>query len=594
VPNALPTAVPAASRPWVCRDPDPELVRRLAHELQIEGLVASALASRGVTSPDEGRDFLEPKVEHLHDPFLLADMERAAQRLARAIREREAIVVYGDYDVDGLTSTALMVQFLRYLGAQPSVYVPNRATEGYSFTTGGVAHCRNEAARVVVSVDNGIASHEPVAELAAAGVDVIITDHHLPGEQLPPAFAVVNPRRADCDYPYKGLAGVGVAFKLACAVANRLSEGRRRSPEVARFLGEAMAWVALGTVADMMPLTGENRVLAARGLPAIPRSTSPGLQALCRVAGVTAEEFSAEDVAFKLAPRINAAGRLGRADIPLALLTAPDEASARPLAEELDRLNLRRRAADRELHAQAQELLAGQPAEGPIVLHQEDWPTGLLGLVAGRLLQQTGRPAVLISGRTAEESKGSGRSGEGFDLHAALQACREHLLTWGGHARAAGFSIRPAAVPAFREALRSAWRSQVGAGRPTAPLEYDGELPLAAVTPRLVGQLERLQPFGQGNGRPVLGAAGVTVLETRRMGADGTHLQLNLGQGPAALRVVAFGRGDLCERLPRGALLDVLLTPRLNRFRGRTSVEAELLDLRAAAGAPRTASGAGD
>ncbi|MBM3986234.1 MAG: single-stranded-DNA-specific exonuclease RecJ, partial [Planctomycetes bacterium] len=487
----MPSAVPAPSRPWVCRSPEPALIRHLAQELQVEHLVASALANRGVTSPDEGRDFLDPKVEHLHDPFLLADMERAAERLARAIRERESIVVYGDYDVDGLTSTALMVQFLRYLGAQPAVYVPNRATEGYSFTTGGVAHCLSAAARVVVSVDNGIASNEPVAELAAAGVDVIITDHHLPGAELPPAFAIVNPRRADCDYPYKGLAGVGVAFKLACAVANRLTEGKRRSPEVARFLGEAMAWVALGTVADMMPLTGENRVLAARGLPAIPRSTSPGLAALCRVAGVTAEEFSAEDVAFKLAPRINAAGRLGRADIPLALLIAPDEASARPLAEELDRLNRKRREADRDMLVQAQALLARQPSDGPIVLHQDDWPSGLLGLVAGRLVQQTGRPAVLISGRTAEESKGSGRSGEGFDLHAALQACREHLLSWGGHARAAGFSIRPAAVPAFCEALRAAWQAQVGPGRPVAPLEYDGELPLAAVTQRLVSQLER-------------------------------------------------------------------------------------------------------
>lgn len=557
-------------------------MRSLAAELDLEQAVAAALAARGLRDADAARAFLDPRVEHLHDPFLLADMERAAERLARALREREPIVVYGDYDVDGLTSTALMVQFLRYLGAQPAVYVPNRAYEGYSFTAGGVAHCLRAGARVVVSVDNGIASHEPVAELAAAGVDVIITDHHLPGDQLPPAFAVVNPRRRDCDYPYKSLAGVGVAFKLACAVANRLSEGRRRSPEMARFLGEAMAWVALGTVADMMPLTGENRVLAARGLPAIPRSTSPGLAALCRVAGVQADGFSAEDVAFKLAPRINAAGRLGRADIPLALLTAPDEASAAPLAEELDRLNERRRLADREMFAHAQGLLHAQPDEGPLVLHHPDWPSGLLGLVAGRLAQHTGRPAVLISGRADGPSKGSGRSPPGFDLHAALAACSEHLVSHGGHALAAGFSIEPARVPAFAEAFRAAWRAQSGHGVPASPLEYDAELPLAALTPRLVGQFERLAPFGQGNARPVLGAPGVTLLESRRMGGDGTHLQLTVGQGPAALRLVAFGRGDLHERLARGALLDVLLTPRVNRYRGRSSVEGELQDLRPA------------
>jgi single-stranded-DNA-specific exonuclease len=584
----LPSTAPPV-RPWVCRTPDSAPVRALAAELSLEPVVAAALVNRGVRDADEARAYLSPAVEQLHDPFLMRDMEKAAERIVRALRDGEGLLVYGDYDVDGLTSTALMVQFLRHLGARPFVYVPNRAYEGYSFNAAGVAHCRNTGARVVISVDNGIGSIDPVAELQAAGIDVIITDHHLPGERLPPALAVVNPRRADCTYPFKGLAGVGVAFKLACAVANRLSEGKRRSPEMMQFLGEAMAWVALGTVSDMMPLTGENRVLAARGLPAIPRSRSPGLAALCAAAGVSAASFAAEDVAFKLAPRLNAAGRLGREDISLALLTAPDEATARPLAEQLDRLNLQRRAADRSMLEQARARLPALPPDGPILMQDDHWPSGLLGLVAGRLAQQTGRPAVLIAARPGEPAaKGSCRSVPGFDVHAALAACTAHLQSHGGHALAAGFTILPEHVSDFARAFRAEWLARLDQGGP-APLEYDGELPLAAITLRLVEQLERLAPFGQGNARPVMGASGVTVLGTRRMGADGTTLELQLGQGPGTLRLVAFGRGDLAESLLPGTRLDVLFTPRISRFRGRPQVEAELLDLRGgtlAAGAP--------
>ncbi len=556
------------------------LAARLAAELDLPLLVASALVQRGVRSADEGRRYLEPSVDDLLDPLLLTDMAKAAERIARAVRDKEPILVYGDYDVDGLTSTALMMQFLRYLGCRPAVYVPNRATEGYSFTEGGVAHILATGARVVISVDNGIASVAPVTELAAARVDVIITDHHLPGGGLPPAFAVINPRRHDCAYPFKGLAGVGVAFKVACAVAGTLSEGRQRSPEMMKFLGEAMAWVALGTLADMVPLQGENRILAARGLRAIPASTSPGLAALCAVSEVNRAEFSAEDVSFRLAPRLNAAGRLGRADLSLALLIAPDAATARPLAEQLDRMNLRRREMDRELLATVRDQVSDLPEDEPIVLYDDRWPGGLLGLTASRVAQQHGRPAVLIAGGQGELCKGSCRSVPGFDVHATLEECSGHLQQHGGHAMAAGFSVRRQDIPAFRDAFTVAWRRHVRDSTGPAPIEFDGELPLAALNHGLLEQIERLQPFGQGNPRPVLGAMGVTLLDARRMGGDGTHLQLQLGQGPAAVRAVAFGRGDLADALPGGTLADVLFSPKLNRFRGRASVEVELVDLR--------------
>jgi single-stranded-DNA-specific exonuclease len=561
------------------RTPDPAVVDGLQRALDLEPLVAAVLANRGVGDPDEGARFLEPSVDDLLDPFGMADMDKAAERIARAVKDGEPILVYGDYDVDGLTSTALMVQFLRYLGARPHVYVPNRSTEGYSFTEGGVASILASGAHVVVSVDNGIASIAPVDELSRAGVDVIITDHHLPSAELPPAYAIVNPRRPDCTYPFKGLAGVGVAFKVACAVANRLGEGKRRSPEMMRFLGEAMAWVALGTVADMVPLQGENRILAARGLRAIPRSTSPGLAALCGVAGVRKPGFSEQDVAFKLAPRLNAAGRLGRSDLSLALLVATDEAEAAALARQLDALNVKRREVEREIFLTVQERLAGLPEDEPIVLHDDAWNTGLLGLVAGRVAQQTGRPAALISGMHGDPAKGSCRTVAGFDVHAALQACTEHLVSHGGHAAAAGFTIARREIEAFRARFAEAWRQHRARSDGAAPLEYDAELPLAALTPRLMGQLERLAPFGQGNARPVLGASDVEVHEARRMG-DGSHLQMQVGQGPAVLRAVAFGRGDLADALPAGTRADLLVMPRRNAFRGRVQTELEVVDLR--------------
>jgi single-stranded-DNA-specific exonuclease len=562
-------------------------VESLRRGLDLEPLVATILANRGVSDPGEGARYLDPSVDDLLDPFGMADMERAAERIARAVAEDEPILVYGDYDVDGLTSTALMVQFLRYLGARPHVYVPNRSTEGYSFTAGGVASILASGAKVVVSVDNGIASIAPVHELSRAGVDVIITDHHLPSEELPPAYAVVNPRRADCTYAFKGLAGVGVAFKVACAVANRLSEGKRRSPEMARFLGEAMAWVALGTVADMVPLQGENRVLAARGLRAIPLSTSPGLAALCGVAGVRKGSFSEQDVAFKLAPRLNAAGRLGRSDLSLALLVSTDESEAAALARQLDALNVQRREVDRAIYLTVQDRLSDVPEDEPVVLHDDAWNTGLLGLVAGRIAQQTGKPAALISGMHGDPAKGSCRSIPGFDVHAALAACNRHLLAHGGHAAAAGFTIERRNIPAFRESFIRVWREHREHNTAALPVDYDAELPLAALTPRLMSQLERLAPFGQGNPRPVLGTSGVTVREARRMG-DGSHLQMQVGQGEAVLRAVAFGQGHLVEALPSGTRADLLVCPKRNAFRGKAQTELEVVDIRPAgrAGGP--------
>ena len=574
---------------WRATEPDRTTVARLSGELGCDPLVARMLARRGLEDLAAARDFLEPSVDDLLDPFGLADMERAAARVSAAVADRQPVLVYGDADVDGLAGTALLSHFLRFLGAEPTVYVPNRAYEGYSFTDTGVDEILARGAKVVISVDNGVSSVDAIARLQAAGVDVIVTDHHLPPDVLPPAHAVVNPRRVDCGYPFKGLAGVGVAFKLACAVASRLGEGKRRSPEMSRFLGEAMGWVALGTVSDMMPLRGENRILVKRGLRAIPLSSHAGLRALCEVAGVDERDFGAEDIAFRIAPRLNAATRLGRHDISLELVTADDPARAQSLAQQLDTLNRQRQAQDRAMFEGLEPVLAAGDPDDLVVLRDDGWNTGLLGLVASRIVQQVGRPAVLVSGLQGDPAKGSMRSVDGFNAHEALAACSEHIVQHGGHAKAAGFMVELSRFDALAGALRERWAEHRRRGWKPPPIDYEGELPLASLTLKLMDDLGRLAPFGEQNPAPVLGARHVTVLEARRMGGDGRHLTLQLGQGPEQRRAVSFGSGDLADRLRPGQLVDVLFVPKVNRFRGRASVELELVDLRESRPAGRDA-----
>jgi single-stranded-DNA-specific exonuclease len=584
----------AASRPWQTLVPPGDAVRQLARDLSIEPLLATLLANRGLTDRDAADRFLKPSVDELHDAGELIDMGKAADRLARALADDETVLIYGDADVDGLAATALLVEVLSVLGKRPLTFVPNRSYDGYSFTPRGVAHVLEHQVDVVVSVDNGTTAVEPIRELQSKGVDVIVTDHHLPSDELPPAFAVVNPRREECPYPFPALSGTGVAFKLACAVAHRMSGKGRAPAAISQVLGEALPWVALGTVADVMPLVGENRVLVARGLAALPRSRSPGLRALCGVAGIgPGATARAEDISFKLAPRINAAARMGRSDIAVELVTATDENLARQHAEHLDRLNRERQAAERKLVAELEPRLREVPEDEPAILGHDDWNTGLMGLVAGRVARSRGVPTVLVSWLQGDPGKGSCRSAGGFDVHAALESTAGLLAGYGGHKNAAGFSLLKEHMPAFREAFLKRWSEFREGGVAADPLRIEGELPLVAVTTRFLRWVEKLEPFGEGNRRPLLASGDVEVALARRMGGDGSHLELQLAQGPARLRAVAFGRGDLADTLMPGQHVDVVFHPKINRWRGREQPEAELVDLRSAsAGASLDAAGA--
>jgi single-stranded-DNA-specific exonuclease len=569
---------------WRACAPDPDHVRRIAHDLDMAPLLAAILAQRGATDGPSAEAFLTPSLEGLLDPFGLTDLERAAERVTKALLDKETILIYGDADVDGLSATALLCQFLSTVGAMPKVYVPNRAFDGYSINDAGIAAIEAAGATLVITVDNGTSAIEPVATLQSRGIDVIITDHHLPGEQLPPAFAVVNPCREDCTYGFQPLAGVGVAFKLACGVAAKLRDLGRNGERMAKVLGEVMAWVSMGTVSDIMPLWGENRILVSRGLRALPRTTSPGLRALCAVSRIgPGADCRAEDIAFRLAPRLNAASRMGRSDLSVSLVTGTDENICNKLAGELDDLNKQRQGAERDLLLKVDEVLAGHDFNEAIVISGEDWNSGLLGLVAGRLSRRYGVPAVLASWGNGDPGKGSCRSVAGFDVHGALAAGQEHLAQFGGHAMAAGFSVSRASFADFAEGFRRRWRDHVATGTPRAPLEFEGELPLIAINLALVKQIDRLEPFGEANRRPVFATPRVQLGEVRRMGGDGTHVAMQVFQGPTTMRVVAFSRGDLADALVPGQTLDLMHRPKINNFRGISRVELELVDLRLSA-----------
>jgi len=568
---------------WELRPRHEELCRDLAARLEISPVLAALLANRGVGSVAEAREFLWPHLDHLADPFRMKDMDRAVDRVLRAVRAREPVVVYGDYDVDGITGTALLLRFLRFLGLEPRSYIPCRLEEGYGLNLEAARKIAAEGASLLISIDNGTGSFEEIAELGRLGVDVIVTDHHETNGEVPDAVAVLNPKRPDCPYPFKLLAGVGVAFKLVLATAERLRPERRRSPEFQSVVFEALALAALGTVADVVPLVGENRVLTKHGLRSLAHVETPGIHALLEVARISDREIVPEDIAFRIGPRLNAAGRMGCVQLALDMLTTESRSLARAAGARLEEENTRRQQVERAILDECRSRLRDDPKllEAPgLVLGGDGWHRGVLGIVAARLADEHGRPVLLI-GFDGNAGRGSGRSVPGFALLDALRDCREWLGAFGGHAHAAGLEIERDRFAPFVRAFEEAVGRRTG-GRPTEPtLAVDLELPLQAVGRDLIREIERLEPHGERNPRPVFSVSGATLVGApRAIGRTGDHLQLTLRQGGAALRAVGFRMASWLDRLRDGSPVDAAFTPRLNRWNGREDVEILLHDLR--------------
>ena len=573
IPDRKQTQGGHVGRPWNWPAVDhTEAASRLEQRYGMPETVARILARRGYEDDENLWHFLNPRLNRLGDPNVLTDMDRAAARVWKAVDHSETVFVHGDYDVDGITGTAFLTRTLRAAGATVVPFVPRRS-EGYGLGKAGIDAAVDAGARVLITVDTGIRAFEAVEEASSRGLDVIVLDHHELGEGLPPAHAVVNPLRDEGGDAFRNLAAVGVAAKFIHAVAAlRPSDGIR---EVYR---EALQLVALGTIADVVPLTGENRILVAHGLARLGRSEWAGIKALLAVAGLNRGRVSSTDVAFFLGPRINAAGRMGEAADALALLLCDDPAEAFRLAEHLERLNLDRRKAEQTATAEASEVLRREEdLPGAVVQWSDDWPAGVVGIVAGRILDRFNRPAFVIS-MEGDVGRGSARSRSEFPLPVALERCDDLLRRHGGHAQAAGFEIERRNLEAFRERMDSLAR-EADWPETSMPFEVDAGVVLEEITPECVGWVERLSPFGRGNPEPLFGCRGARLAEAPSI-VGKRHLRLSFRQGAGTVRGIAFNQGERLDELGEGQKVDAVFHVAFDTWRGGNSVQLVVKDLK--------------
>ena len=538
-------------------------------------LVSSVLVSRGVETAEQAAEALDRERELSHSPFLMRDMDKAVARVLRALTGGEKIAVFGDYDVDGITATCLLTDYLRSRGGNVVMHIPGRFDEGYGLSNEAIHALAEEGVDLIVTVDCGITGVEETAYANALGVDVVITDHHECKEQLPDAVAVVDPHRPDCGYPFKHLAGVGVALKLVLA----LGGNDREDALFARYCTLA----AIGTIADVMRMEGENRAIVSMGLEAIGHSDFIGLHALLREAGLAGKPISSIQIGFVLAPRINAAGRMGRASLAAELLLTDDEAEAERKAKELCDLNRERQSVEQDIYAKAVEQLESLPPEEKyaLVLASEDWHQGVVGIVASRLSEKYSCPSFMIH-LQGGMGKGSCRSYGGFNLFGALEACSDLLAGFGGHELAAGFTIEEANIPAFRKKMNKYVREHTGRAMPVSSIAVDAELTRPGlVTLDEVERLSELEPYGAGNDRPVFCFRGA-LLEAAQSVGQNRHLKVRLQKGHTAFEGIFFSVTPDDVGIAAGSRVDAAFYLQINEFRGSRTVQLQLLDLRAA------------
>ena len=548
--------------------------RQALEEAGLPPLAAMLLCARGLDSPEKARDFLTGGGP-LPDPRLLRDMDKAAARVSAALERGETIAVYGDYDVDGITATALLTDFLRREGGTVIPYIPDRMEEGYGLNQEAVDTLRAQGVTLIVTVDCGITAVEEARYAAGAGVDLVITDHHECKEELPRAWAVVDPHRPDCPYPFKHLAGVGVALKLVLALG-----GPARKRELLERYADL---AAVGTVADVMSLTGENRRLVRLGLEAVRRSPRPGLRALLREAGLEGRPLTSGAIGYTLAPRINASGRMGCAWLAAELLLTADPARAEELAARLCQLNRDRQVIEAEIYAQCLERAEAIPPQErrALVLAGEGWHQGVVGIVASRLAEKYACPTFMICLQEGR-GKGSCRSFGGFNLFDALESCAPLLEGFGGHALAAGFTIQEENIPAFAQAMNQCVLRCTGGAEMVAALDIDAEVEdVGALTLEGVEGLDLLEPYGAGNPKPVFSLSGCTVTSISEVGG-GRHLKLKLTAGGRSFDAIFFSATAAEAGVAPGDRLDVAFTPQVNEYRGWRSVQLQVCDLRPA------------
>lgn len=551
-----------------------EEITEFSKKYNIPPAIAVLLLNRRIRGEDDVRSYLKKSLDGVHNPFMMNDMEKAAERIISAISLGEKITIYGDYDADGVTSTALLFKFLRSSGANAEYYVPDRITDGYGLNIKVINKLARSGTKLMVTVDCGITAVGEVEFAKTQGISVIITDHHTCKEELPRAEAVLNPKRPDSEYPFDGLAGVGVTFKLVLALAVKMG---MNSKEV---FNEYVDLAAIGTIADVVPLVNENRIIVDKGISSISNTKNNGIKALLEVSGVGNRTIDSTLIAFSLTPRINAAGRLENAGAAVELLIEENYEKAYEIACFLDETNRRRQQMESDILEEALEQAYSFEQEQYVyVLNHENWHQGVIGIVASRICEKFYRPCIMISCKD-RKGKGSGRSIEEMNLFTALNECEDSLTAFGGHAQAAGLSVSVDMIDEFRKKINAYAKKQLE-NKPLFPkIKIDCNLSAKNITLNAAKMIERMEPFGQGNENPVFSARGLRIVDSARMGADGKHLRMRLSDGAGVFNCVGFGMGDLCEKFSEGQTVDIAFTMNVNLYRDTENLQLMLKDIK--------------
>lgn len=586
-----------------------EVQQQLEKELNISSAAARMLVVRGIQTADEARAFVRPSLDKLHDPFLMKDMDKAVERLHQAITQGEKILIYGDYDVDGTTAVALMYRFLEAIrregyeakGAEIDYYIPDRYTEGYGVSQQGIDYAAEQGCGLIITLDCGIKAVEKVAYAKSKGIDVIVCDHHTPGDELPDAVAVLNMKRSDCPYPYKDLSGCGVGFKLAQAYTQRylVDNGRSQgelmdgtehlmdngtiSKSAASHLLPLMQLLAMSIASDIVPITGENRILAHYGIKQLNTQPFTGLSAIMQVAGIEAKKITINELVYKIGPRINACGRMksGRAAVELLLTNDPDFAHEQ--AEEVNHHNEDRRDCDTETTKEALQQLLDDPTYAnrrSTVVYAPHWHKGVVGIVASRLTETYYRPTIVLTAGEDGIISGSARSVGGFDIYAAIDSCHDLLTNFGGHKYAAGLSMHIDDLPAFRERFEAYVAAHIQPNQLQPTLDIEAELQLGDITKSFYNVLRHLEPFGPGNPRPLFVSRRlINHRDTRAVGKEREHLRLDVTDRMNAITGIAFGRADMAEYIQNGNAVDICYELNENTFNHYTSIQMMVQDI---------------
>ena len=560
-----------------------EIQQQLEHELNISSAAARMLVVRGIQTADEARAFVRPSLEMLHDPFLMKDMDKAVERLHQAITQGEKILIYGDYDVDGTTAVAVMYRFLQNLVSNLSpltfnldYYIPDRYTEGYGVSQQGIDYAAAQGCNLIITLDCGIKAVEKVAYAATKGIDVIVCDHHTPGEELPNAIAVLNMKRSDCPYPYKDLSGCGVGFKLAQAYTSRYGLPFDNLIPLLQLL-------AMSIASDIVPITGENRILAHFGIQQLNKAPFTGLSAIMAVASIEEKRLTISDLVYKIGPRINACGRMksGRAAVELLLTDDPD--FARQQAEEVNHHNEDRRDCDTETTKEALAQLQGDPMfanRRSTVVYAPHWHKGVVGIVASRLTENYYRPTIVLTASEDGIISGSARSVGGFDIYAAIDSCSDLLTNFGGHKFAAGLSLHINDLPEFQERFEAYVAAHIREDQLQPTLQIEAELQLGDITKSFYNVLRHLEPFGPGNPRPLFVSRHlINHRDTRAVGKEREHLRLDVTDRVNAITGIAFGRADMAEYIQNGNAVDICYELNENTFNNYTTIQMMVQDI---------------